>query len=357
MIPSRFFASLAVSVISGCSVCHAQWLGKATAGIPRLANGDPNLSAPAPRTTDGKLDLSGLWQMNPGVYGVNATTDLNAEDISKAALDMYRARGKDLGKNNPSTYGCLPPGPQYRFAAPLGKWIQSPSLVVMFFEDLTYRQIFLDGRELEKDPQPSFMGYSVGRWDGDTLVIASSGLKDTTWLDNGGHPHSEKLSIVERIHRRDFGHLDIQVTLDDPEYYRKPWSISVAATLVPDTELLEFVCSENEKDREHHVGTASDSVEDSIRVAVETLETYAGTYAGGVPGAPGVEMVVNVTVNNGELYIDNAGRGRVKASAKADNLFTFIGGNFRFSSDQTGRITGIIFESVEGDFPLTRSRR
>jgi hypothetical protein len=135
------------------------------------------------------------------------------------------------------------------------KIIQNPGLVIILFEAFaTFRQIFTDGRSLPVDPNPSWMGYSVGKWEGDTLVVETAGFNDNTWLDTGGHPHSDALHVTERYHRRDFGHIDLQITINDPKTYTKPWTVSYPIQLLPDTELLEYVCNENNKDIQHLVG-------------------------------------------------------------------------------------------------------
>jgi hypothetical protein len=129
--------------------------------------------------------------------------------------------------------------------------------VIILYEALTtYRQIFTEGRSLPQDPNPTWMGYSVGRWDGDTLVVRTSGFNDKTWIDIAGHPSTEALLVIERFRRRDFGHMDMEITIDDPKAYTKPWTVTIAAVLKPDTELLEFVCNENEKDLQHMVPVA-----------------------------------------------------------------------------------------------------
>jgi len=135
----------------------------------------------------------------------------------------------------------------------------------MRYEDLIYRQIFMDGRELPKDPSPSFMGYSVGRWDGDTLVVDSAGFNDRTWLDFGGHPHSESLKMTERIRRTNLGRLEVEVRLEDRTFYARPWTVPVRAELVADTEMIEYVCNENQKDVAHLVGKASDEKKLAVR--------------------------------------------------------------------------------------------
>jgi hypothetical protein len=128
-------------------------------------------------------------------------------------------------------------------------------MVLILYEAFaTFRQIFTDGRSLPPDPNPSWMGYSVGHWEGETLVVDTAGFNDKSWIDTGGRPHSEALHVTERYRRRDFGHLEIQITIDDPKAYTKPWTVTEVLHLLPDTELLEYVCNENNKDLPHLVG-------------------------------------------------------------------------------------------------------
>jgi hypothetical protein len=236
----------------------AQWLNYPTAGIPRLPNGKPDLSAPAPRTADGKPDLSGIWQQPNGVkYTINLAADLKPGDVAMtpSAAALYKERQDNLSKDDPVGHCNLAGVPQMNAVPYPYKIIQRPDMVVILYEALaTFRQIFTDGRELPKDPNPTWMGYSVGKWDGDTLVVESAGFNDKAWLDSGGHPHSDALHVTERFHRRDFGHIDFQVTINDPKDYTKPWTAAYEIRLMPDTELMEYVCGENNKDLEHLVG-------------------------------------------------------------------------------------------------------
>ena len=207
--------AIAVFVCMLSASLAAQWLKQPTPGIPRTADGRPNLSAPAPRTVDGKPDLSGLWQRVSPKYERNIAADLKPGEVQSWAEALVQQRLEDFGKDHMALQ-CLPWGPNYVNSARMTKIVQTPALIVMLDEGLTYRQIFMDGRQLESDPNPSWMGYSVGRWDGDALVVESAGYNDRTWLDRDGHPHSEALRIAERYLRRDFGHMDIEVTLKDP---------------------------------------------------------------------------------------------------------------------------------------------
>ena len=241
-----------------CRACSAQWLNFPTSGIPRTPDGKPNLSAPAPRLPDGKPDLSGIWQQPNGVkYTLNLGADLKPGEIPMQpwAAALYKQRQDSLMKDDPVGYCHLPGVPQMEAVPYPYKIFQNPGEVVILYEAFaTFRQIFTDGRKLPVDPNPSWMGYSVGHWEGDTLVVEAAGFNDQTWIDSGGHPHTDALRVTERFHRRDFGHMDLEITIDDPKAYTKPWTASYGIRLMPDTELLEYLCTENNKDVPHMVG-------------------------------------------------------------------------------------------------------
>jgi hypothetical protein len=261
---------------------NAQWLNYPTPGIPRTRDGKPDLAAKAPRTRDGKPDLSGVWQSEfspkgeidrlfgtelrdfavPGddptefpKYFLNILVDFKPEE------SPLRPQFAELARHNSALRGtispvaqCLPqslPRADLTNYAPF-KIIQTPGLIAVLYEvDNTHRQIYLDGRKLPVDPQPSWVGYSVGKWEGDTLVVDSAGFNDKGWLDVVGHPHSEELRIQERFHRRDFGHMDLSIAVEDPKMYTKPIAVKVTLVLQADSDILETVCNENEKDRVH----------------------------------------------------------------------------------------------------------
>lgn len=262
----------------------AQWLDYRTPGIPRTADGKPNLAAPAPRTASGEPDFTGLWGMSAdtavGNIAARNIGDLKPADIQPWAQALVRQRAENFGRGNPR-YLCLPEGPGYSTGGGgLKRFVQTPTMIVILNEDLTYRQIFMDGRALESNPNPSWMGYAVGHWDRDTLVVESSGYNDRTWLLDG-YPHTEALHMTERYRRPDFGHLEIAVTFKDPEAYAKTFTVPVSARLAADTELLESVCNENsDNGQEHWVGKVSDAEKSAIKVSPEILAKYVGLYKG-----------------------------------------------------------------------------
>jgi hypothetical protein len=240
----------------------AQWLNYPTPGIPRLPDGRPNLSAPAPRKPDGKSDLSGIWNGDtPNLQNLKYLSNLAADfkpgefPIQPWAEALTKERTPGGSEWPPAR--CLPPGvPVLNTGNRSLKIIQEPSLVVILYEVFgQFRQIFLDGRTLPMDANPTWLGYSVGRWDGDILVADTAGFNGKTWLDVRGHPTTEALHVTERFRRRDFGHLDIQLTIDDPKAYTKPWTVNLLPLHFDgDNELLEDVCNENERDVKHLVG-------------------------------------------------------------------------------------------------------
>jgi hypothetical protein len=201
-------------------------------------------AGPAPRMRDGKPDLSGLW---------NGNDDLNPQDAealpAAAALAKQRKENRDI--DSPSTH-CLPSS-----MPPMGpllwKLVQTPTLLVMLFEDLPgVRQIYLDGRAHPKNWHPTWMGHSVGHWEADTLMVDSVGFNDKSWL--GDYSHTGQLHVIERYTRRDLGHLEVQVVMEDPGTFVKPWTVNMVWNLAPGEEMLEYVCTENNRDVKHMVG-------------------------------------------------------------------------------------------------------
>ena len=333
----------------------AQWLDHRTVGIPRKADGRPDLGAAVPRAADGKPDLSGLWQISAGSgYVVNIAADLKPEDVQPWADAVYQERIRNLGADDPWTVRCLPLGPRQVINGGMSRIIQSHNEVAILYEDLTHRQIFLDGRSLPKDPNPTWQGYSVGHWDGDTLVVDSAGYTDQSWLDMGGHPHSEALHITERFHRRDFGHIDLSVTFQDPKAYNKPWTIAFTVNMAPDTEMLEYVCAENERDKTHLVGRTQQ--EKAVKVAPEILAQYVGVYeAPGRESNTGVVTRFTVTLSGDQLYLDIGGKGRLPLTPLSETTFSpRLLGTYEFVKDARGVVTHLVAYSTENDVKAIR---
>lgn len=235
----------------------AQWLKLPTDGIPRTADGKVNLTAPAPRRADGKPDLSGIWNPTNTKYLNNLAADFKPGElpILPWAEAITKERSTEMHGAEESDANCLPPGiPKINAAPNPIKIVQEPMLIVVLYETFDlFRQFFMDGRELSKDVNPSWLGYSVAKWDGDTLVVDTVGLNGKTWLDKVGHPTTESTHVIERYRRPDFGHLEAVVTIDNPTAYSKPWTVTEHFQFFADTELIENIC-ENEKDIRHMPG-------------------------------------------------------------------------------------------------------
>jgi hypothetical protein len=214
-----------------------------------------NPAAAAP-TRDGRPDFSGVWQTDTK-YNANLAADLPAGAVRMSAWGkaLYDQRQANRGKEDPEGY-CLPPGVPRVNGVPFPEKIYQTAnaLVILYETRTTFRQIFLDGRAPTPDAQPTWMGYSTGRWVGDMLEVQTVGFNDKTWLDDDGHPHSEKLHVTERFRRPDMGHLVVEITIDDPVAYERPWTATQVFQLLPGDELLEYVCNENNLDPPHLVG-------------------------------------------------------------------------------------------------------
>ena len=253
----------------GAGLCvQAQWLNQPTPGAPRTADGKVNMTGPVSRV-DGHPDLSGIWQAQaeprgPGLYGLGESPNSKyfrdilsdfkpgEEPLTAAGAELLRKHNQGGPEANP-TLNCLPDGVPHADLLPEPfKIIQTPGEVIMLYEvETIFRQIFTDGRKQPVDPRPAWLGYSVGKWDGDTLVVETQGFNDLSWLDARGHGHSEDMQVQERFHRRDFGHMDVSVTITDPKIFTKAFTIQFVEGLLPDTDVFEHVCAEDEKDARH----------------------------------------------------------------------------------------------------------
>jgi hypothetical protein len=259
---------IGIAFFGACLCAQAQWLNQPAAGAPRTPDGKVNMSGPAPRV-NGKPDLSGIWQAaaeprGPGLYGLGESPsskyfrDVLAdfkpgeEPLTPAGAEVFKQHTQAGGGSNPFL-NCLPDGVPHGDLLPEPfKILQLPGEIVMLYEvETTFRQVFTDGRKLPTDPSPSWNGYSVGRWEGDTLVVDTAGFNDLGWLDTRGHGHSGEMRAEERFHRRDFGHMDVGVTITDPKVFTKPVAFHFVEELLPDTDLLEHYCLEHEKDAGH----------------------------------------------------------------------------------------------------------
>jgi hypothetical protein len=261
------YALVTLVLVAGHSVALAQWLGYPTPGIPRLANGAPNMKAHAPRTREGKPDFSGIWFANVPAkdycrekdcvqeermareqinIGIKLPGGLPYTEWSKQQMVIRRANGEE---NDPHTY-CKPPNYPRAWTLPQHtKIIQTPQEIVLLHEfNGAYREIYLDGRPLPKDPNPTWNGYSTAHWEGDTLVIETNGIRDDMWLDIQGSPITESARVTEKLTRPSLGLMKVEILVNDPKAYTKPWSVTIEMALQVDTQMLEEICLDNEQD-------------------------------------------------------------------------------------------------------------
>jgi hypothetical protein len=327
----------ALVLIVAAIPADAQWLDRKTPGVPRMPDGKPNLAAPAPRGPDGKPDLSGVWNgpdPAPRIDPANAQAWIN---------DLAREREQEFFKTRPA-YACFPSGPEAQRFAAWKRIIQTPAAIAILNDDLTYRVIFTDGRELEANPAPGWMGYSVGRWEGDTLVVDSNGYNDKTWVSRNGLSHTEKLRIRERYRRADFGHLEMEVTYTDEGAFAKPWGFTAKMALAADTEMLESVC---EHSSEHWSGNLSDAAREGVTVAPEVLARYVGVYSGLYQGNKRTEEMalsgnqLTMKVLGAATGDDDGANTRVLVP-QSQTLFVGQGLGYQFIVDDKGVATAVV---------------
>jgi hypothetical protein len=259
---------LIITILGAPAPGLGQWVHYPTVAVPRKADGSPNLTAQAPRLPDGKPDFSGIWHTAVINRCDPKTGQFCGSEIggSPLALDIgrdlpgglpYQPWAAELvkqrfSKDDPHVR-CLPDNPPRTWVMPhLTKAVHTPHLLVLLYEvNAMYRQIFIDGRPLPNDPNPSWNGYSTATWDRDTLVIRTTGFRDDLWIDMRGAPMTSAATMIERLRRPNYGTLQVEITVDDPKVYTRPWTASMTQEIMLDTELIDEVCLENEKSWQH----------------------------------------------------------------------------------------------------------
>jgi len=337
-----------------CAVpAGAQWLNHRTPGVPRTPDGKVALTAPAPRTVDGKPDFTGIWTPSGGQGALDGleTLRVDPDAVKPWAREIIRARAEDFFKSRPD-FQCRPSGPEAESFEREKRILQTPAMIAVLNPNQTYRQIFLDGRTLEPDPTAMWMGYSVGRFEGDTLVVESNGFNDRTWLNNVGLPHTEKLRVTERYTRPDLGHLNVDVTFTDPDTFDKPLMFSLAMQLLTDTEMLEEVC---ESKMDFWTGSISDLQKSAVRVSADVLKQYVGNYEG--YWRANLRKVA-VTLEGGALHVTGLLLpGTVELIPESESVFTTTEGvSYAFVKDETGTV--IRAEEIHrgGNYVLNRKQ-
>ena len=341
---------------------EAQWFDWLTPSAPRGAEGRIDAAAPAPKTADGRPDMSGVW-VPPDATG----TLFDSSKIQPWALAVMAEHEKNFYTNDPR-FHCMPSGPG---AYPAGnstggfrRLVQHDDFIAILNPDMTYRQVYMDGRPLEAEPLlPTWMGYSTGHWDGDVLVIESNGYNDQTWLTREGLPHTDQLRITERYTREDFGHITLDVTYEDPGTFTETVQASISLVNQPDNGMLETICNESVTGQQHYSGEISQAESELVRVPLATLEKYVGTYKGAWLGRP---ITVVVSVEDGALrlsrsprYSDTGGNtdtADYRLVAQSDTAFDCTCGlGFVFTLGADGRASEVSEVHVSGAWPFKRS--
>ena len=263
--------SVLIAIVSVPAVSIGQWLRYPTADVPRNADGTPNLTAAAPRLPDGKPDFSGLWHValrnpcNAALNRFSGCTEIGGSPLARDlgvnlpgglpyqpwAAEIVKQRAADDSRDDPHVR-CLPDNPPRHWGLPhLNKIVHTPKLLVVLYEvNAMYRQIFTDGRPLPDDPTPGWNGYSTARWESDTLVVQTIGFRDNLWIDLHGSPMSDAAKMTERLRRPNYGTLEVEITVDDPKVYTRPWTVRMDQVIELDTDLIDEFCLENEKSYE-----------------------------------------------------------------------------------------------------------
>lgn len=320
---------------------HAQWLTRRTPSIPRTSDGKPDLAAPSPRAADGKPDLSGIW------VGPNLIIPVPEEALTASSRALMRERKENYLGDRPS-FHCRPSGPET--IAGWRRIVQGPSLMMILHENLTYRTVFTDGRSLEADPERTWMGYSVGRWDEDTFVVESFGFNDRTWLDWRGLPHTEALRMTERYQRRNVGQMHVELTVTDPGAFAGSWTTTYDLQLRPDTEIIEAVC----EDRSRFIGRLSDAEEGVVVVPASTLTKYVGVYSGLWIQTP---RTVRIRLEGDSLHLNGVLGEDVRLIPHSETFFMGTNGltyDFETSTNPAGYV---VERHVSGDWKFLRQSR
>jgi hypothetical protein len=349
-------AGVLALVLVVAPLLSAQWPPYPPADVPKAADGKPDLSAPAPRMANGQPDLSGLWENAPLGFGPQEPPSAADQpplatffDVGAGfkdglplrpwAAELLRKRREDNSKDNPDAH-CLPMGLlQFHEHPQPRKIVQTPKLMLIIYEaNYGLRHIFLDGRPLPtNDPQPWWYGYSVGRWEGDTLVVETTGLKDDGWLDIIGSPQTDQAKITERFRRLNFGTLQIDVTIDDPKAYTKPFTVRFNQRLMLNDELIEFICNENEQSAPHLLGKDS-AATPTFTLDPKVFDGYVGRYQ----LAPGTFAAFTRDGDRFYAQFGNSPPFEIFAASAREFFLRVIDMRFTFEVDGGGRASAVV---------------
>ncbi len=340
-------------LLASTTPLSAQWISLPTPAIPRTADGAPDLSGPAPRTAEGHPDLTGLWRV--GRTGGDLGDRSRFQPWVNALIDERDSR---FFADNPR-FHCLPSGPAAINSGGnsygLRRILQHPTMIAVLYNDGTYREIFMDGRELEEDPLPTWMGYSVGRWEGDTLVVRSNGYNDRTWLNSRGVSHTGQLRMTERFSRPDFGRMEVEVTYEDPGAFESPLNATIQMNFAADEVMLETVCVEAYlgAERDHWSNSVAGRETTSVEVDPEILSRYVGTYSGAYLTNT---ITIRITMEDNQLFLQRGNGGRAPLAAQTETAFLPEGGGFgyTFTVEGDGMASAISEVHVSGAWTFDR---
>ena len=356
----KFFAF--VLALSMAAPLYAQWFDWEYPLVPRTEDGKPDMTAAVPRTHDKRVDLSGVW------VPVNASGSLyDTSRLRGWAQDAMAEAKRNFYRNDPRL-SCLPNGPgswaAEGIAGGMRRIVQHPEIIAVLNEDMTHRQIYLDGRELEAETVlPSWMGYSVGRWQDDSLIVRSNGFNGKTWLTQKGHHHTDQLHITERYTRLDYGHMTLEVTYeDDATFIGGPVQATIDLVLLPETTMFEVVCNESKTGQRHYTGEMDQSEKKAVVVPEERLREYVGVYRGFWGNRP---VTAEVTLENGELMLKRTPRYSLSGGnnefditqlvAQSENAFdSSLGLGWIFNRNEAGQVVSLSEVHVSGAWPLER---
>ena len=357
----RRAAILILAVVSS-SPLHAQWFDWTFPLVPRTDDGKPDMAAPAPKTADGGVDVSGLW------VPVNASGSLYDESRLRGwAKDAMAESKKNFYRDDPRLH-CLPSGPgsypAEAIAGGMRRIVQHPAIIAVLNEDMTHRQIYMDGRPLEAQTDlPSWMGYSVGRWEGDTLVVESNGFNDKTWLTQKGHHHTDQLHITERYTRLSYGRMQLEIVYEDPATMADgAVEASIDLMLLPVATMFEVVCNESKTGQRHYTGELDQSEMKAVVVPTTVLAEYVGVYKGLWGNRP---VTTEVTLEGGALVLKripryslsggNAGFDITHLVAQSENAFdSGLGLGWVFNRNEEGEVVSLSEVHVSGAWALQR---
>lgn len=340
-------------LLASTTPLSAQWISLPTPGVPRTADGAPDLSAPAPRTAQGHPDFTGLWRTGR-VLGDQG----DRSRYQPWVAERIDERDSRFYADNPR-FHCLPNGPANINSGGnsygLRRILQHPTMIAVLYNDGTYREIFMDGRELEEDPLPTWVGYSVGRWEGDTLVVESNGYNDKTWLNSRGLSHTEQLRMTEHYRRLDFGRVEIEVTYEDPGAFESPLHSTIQMNFAADDVMLETVCVEAYlgDERDHWSTGVSGRDTTSVQVAPEILAGYVGTYRGMYLTN---DVTIRITMEDGQLFLQRGNVGRTPLAPQTQSAFLPQGGGwgYTFTVGGDGMASAISEVHVSGAWTFDR---